>query len=341
MAEIQRVEFDVSSVAPVGASVEVGDLFLPSGGRADDDSRPPTTLVVCVPGGGMTRRYFDLPEHLPGRWSMARHLVDDHGLAVLTLDHLGVGDSPPPDDPYTLTPRVVAAVNAHVVAEAVAGLRAGRLVADLGPLALDRVDRPGPLDGRDAHRPSAGPTPQLRRGGPARLRRGGAARPPRRGRGHLRRTPRRAGAGPPGAGGGPLRHRAGAAVGRRHHCLDVPEPRGHHTGRHRAARSRQWDDAGPRRAHLDDPRRLRRGPRRRRRARVPRGGRARHRRRARHPSGAALVGPVDHRVRAAGSGPQPRDRRPPRAAVRRGRSVGRAPRSPRSIDEPAGGGGGA
>jgi len=139
VAEIHRVEFDVSSVAPLGASLEVGDLFLPSGGAAAGGTRRPTTLVVCVPGGGMTRRYFDLPEHLPGRWSMARHLVDDHGLAVLTLDHLGVGESPPPDDPYTLTPRVVAAVNAHVVADAVAGLRSGRLVDALGPLELDRV----------------------------------------------------------------------------------------------------------------------------------------------------------------------------------------------------------
>ena len=139
VAEIQRVEFDVSSVAPLGASLEVGDLFLPSGDGAGDGARRPTTLVVCVPGGGMTRRYFDLPEDLPGRWSMARHLVDDHGLAVLTLDHLGVGESPPPDDPYTLTPRVVAAVNAHVVADAVAGLRSGRLVDGLGSLELDRV----------------------------------------------------------------------------------------------------------------------------------------------------------------------------------------------------------
>ena len=87
----------------------------------------------------MTRRWFDLPESLPGRWSLARHLVDDHGLAVLTLDHLGTGDSPPPDDPYTLIPRVVAAVHAHVVADAVARLRSGDLVPGLGPVAVGRV----------------------------------------------------------------------------------------------------------------------------------------------------------------------------------------------------------
>jgi pimeloyl-ACP methyl ester carboxylesterase len=123
-----RVEFDVSTVAPAGATVEVGDLFLPDGIA---EAGRPVDLVVCVPGGGMTRRYFDLPEHLPGRWSMARHLAEAHGLAVLTLDHLGVGDSPPPDDPYTLTPRVVAAVHAHVVADAVERLGAGTLVPGL------------------------------------------------------------------------------------------------------------------------------------------------------------------------------------------------------------------
>jgi pimeloyl-ACP methyl ester carboxylesterase len=131
-----RVEFDVSTVAPAGATVEVGDLFLPDGIA---EAGRPVDLVVCVPGGGMTRRYFDLPEHLPGRWSMARHLAEAHGLAVLTLDHLGVGDSPPPDDPYTLTPRVVAAVHAHVVADAVERLGAGTLVPGLAPVALRRV----------------------------------------------------------------------------------------------------------------------------------------------------------------------------------------------------------
>ena len=137
MTEPVRLEFDVSGVAPAGATVEVGELFLPDGGP-----RPggPVDLVVCVPGGGMTRQWFDLPEHLPGRWSMARHLVESYGLAVLTLDHVGVGESPPPDDPYTLTPRVVAAIHAHVVAEAVDRLRSGQLLGSaIGPVEVRRV----------------------------------------------------------------------------------------------------------------------------------------------------------------------------------------------------------
>jgi pimeloyl-ACP methyl ester carboxylesterase len=130
-----RIELDVTAVAPSGSTVEVGDLFLPE--RATE--RASVDLVVCVPGGGMTRRWFDLPEDLPGRWSLARHLVEGHGLAVLTLDHLGTGDSPPPDDPYTLIPRVVAAVHHHVASDAVARLRSGELAPGVGPVAVGRV----------------------------------------------------------------------------------------------------------------------------------------------------------------------------------------------------------
>lgn len=131
-----RIEVDVSTVAPAGASIEVGDLFLPEGAA---ESGSPVGLVVCLPGGGMTRRWFDLPETLPGRWSLARHLAGEFGLAVLTLDHLGVGESPPPDDPYTLVPRTVAAVHAHVVAEAVERLGAGTLAPGVGPIEVGPV----------------------------------------------------------------------------------------------------------------------------------------------------------------------------------------------------------
>jgi pimeloyl-ACP methyl ester carboxylesterase len=63
----------------------------------------------------MSRGYFDLqaPPSV-GNFSMVRHLVD-RGFVVVTLDPPGVGESDVPDDGYTLTPAVVADVNAHAL----------------------------------------------------------------------------------------------------------------------------------------------------------------------------------------------------------------------------------
>ncbi len=70
-------------------------------------------VLYCLPGGGMSRRYFDLDA--PG-FSMAEHLAAQ-GFVVVTIDHPAVGDSPVPADPWTLTPAVVADADAAAVAE--------------------------------------------------------------------------------------------------------------------------------------------------------------------------------------------------------------------------------
>jgi pimeloyl-ACP methyl ester carboxylesterase len=76
----------------------------------------------------MCRRYFDLEVASDaGTYSMARHLAM-RGVVVVTLDHLGVGDSSVPDDPYTLTPQVLADVNAFAVEEVLDRLRAGSII---------------------------------------------------------------------------------------------------------------------------------------------------------------------------------------------------------------------
>lgn len=69
-------------------------------------------VLFCLPGGGMSRRYFDLDNG----FSMAEHLAT-RGFTVVSIDHPGVGDSPPPDDPWTLTPAYVADRDAATVAE--------------------------------------------------------------------------------------------------------------------------------------------------------------------------------------------------------------------------------
>jgi hypothetical protein len=61
-----RMELDVTGAAPAGVQRIVGDLFVPP------ELRHPPTVLTCIPGGGMSRRYFDLDA--PGDYSMAQHL---------------------------------------------------------------------------------------------------------------------------------------------------------------------------------------------------------------------------------------------------------------------------
>jgi alpha-beta hydrolase superfamily lysophospholipase len=100
---------DVSTVAPAGCHQLAVDVFVP------DPPAPSPFLWVCVPGGGMNRRYFDLEvAGASGSFSMARHL-SAAGDVVVTVDPPGVGESDAPDDGYALSPHVVADVLAAAV----------------------------------------------------------------------------------------------------------------------------------------------------------------------------------------------------------------------------------
>ena len=117
---------DVSNVAPAGAHKVCFDVFAPEAPPSD-----PLNVLCCLPGGGMSRRYWDIdPPHEFGNYSMARHFAE-RGYAVVIIDPIGVGESSRPDDGYSLDVETVAAVNAFVVAAIVDGLREG-LYADLG-----------------------------------------------------------------------------------------------------------------------------------------------------------------------------------------------------------------
>ncbi|HXN62627.1 MAG TPA: alpha/beta fold hydrolase [Acidimicrobiales bacterium] len=103
------LRLDVSEVAPAGCNRISIDLFVP------DDLVPRPLLWVCVPGGGMSRRYFDLAvSGQNGAFSMARHLASGGDL-VVAVDPPGVGESDSPDDGYTLSAQVVADVVAAAV----------------------------------------------------------------------------------------------------------------------------------------------------------------------------------------------------------------------------------
>ena len=121
------LQIDVSAVAPAGGKFVAVEVHLPAGGVP---SAP--LLWWCQPGGGMSRKYWDLdvPADL-GNYSMAAHLAAAGHIAV-TVDHLGVGESSRPDDGFTLNPQVLADVNAHATTAVMEGLRAGTLVDGIG-----------------------------------------------------------------------------------------------------------------------------------------------------------------------------------------------------------------
>jgi pimeloyl-ACP methyl ester carboxylesterase len=103
------IDVDVSAVAPPGCHRIALDVFVP------ENFGPRPLLWVCIPGGGINRRYFDLEvEGQDGGYSMARHFAAGGDL-VVTVDPPGVGGSDVPDDGYTLTPGVVAGVLAAAI----------------------------------------------------------------------------------------------------------------------------------------------------------------------------------------------------------------------------------
>jgi len=123
MHELQRrtLALDVADTDRFGVGLAgvrrlASDVFVPEHVAA------PATILVCIPGGGMSRGYFDVEapgEH--GNYSMARHLAA-LGFVVVTIDPPGVGDSDVPDDGYELTVQRVADVCARGVDRVLAHL---------------------------------------------------------------------------------------------------------------------------------------------------------------------------------------------------------------------------
>jgi len=119
---------DVSDVAPAGCRTLAMEVVAPAADAPAWLADPPAVLF-CFPGGGMSRRYFDLAA--PG-YSFAEYACE-RGFVTVLADHPGVGDSDVPDDGWTLTPETVARVNAAAAGQMLAALAAGA-VAGLPPL---------------------------------------------------------------------------------------------------------------------------------------------------------------------------------------------------------------
>jgi pimeloyl-ACP methyl ester carboxylesterase len=115
------VTVDLERRALAGCRYMATDLFVP------DQESPASLVWCCVPGGGISRAYFDL--EVPGSddvYSMARFAAE-RGHYVLTIDPPGVGESDSPTDGYELTPWVVADVLDLVVTEVLDMMAAGKV----------------------------------------------------------------------------------------------------------------------------------------------------------------------------------------------------------------------
>jgi len=118
-----RLEIDVTSAAGVlgEPACIVANVLLPPGPTA------PHALLVCVPGGGMNCRYFDLPTPEGHAQASFARAMAARGFAVAWLDPLGIGESTIPSDPYLLDPDLMASTNGMAARHILAGLQCGAL----------------------------------------------------------------------------------------------------------------------------------------------------------------------------------------------------------------------
>jgi pimeloyl-ACP methyl ester carboxylesterase len=104
----------------------------------------PRALVWCVPGGGVDRRYWDVPvEGAVGDYSFPHRAVP-RGYFVVTADHLGTGDSSRPatvdaDDAVDAMSRALAAVRRDLRVEHLPSVGVGHSMGS--GLTLHQQDR--------------------------------------------------------------------------------------------------------------------------------------------------------------------------------------------------------
>jgi pimeloyl-ACP methyl ester carboxylesterase len=103
-------------------------VFLPAGGLPAAPQ-----VYCCLPGGALSRAYYDLVSDGEFGFSFARQLAA-RGAVVVTLDPLGTGQSSRPEDGFAITPEAIAAANAQAVEHVLQQLRAGALEPGLPAL---------------------------------------------------------------------------------------------------------------------------------------------------------------------------------------------------------------
>jgi len=125
---MKEVSFKVDAgvTLPGEGALEVAvEIFAPE--------QPRPIALVCLPGGAMTRQYFDLRAPGDESFSFAREMAARGFISVL-IDHLGVGESSRPADGYALTSELLARANAEATRAALAKIRNGSAINQLAPI---------------------------------------------------------------------------------------------------------------------------------------------------------------------------------------------------------------
>lgn len=125
------VRVDVTAAAGLGQDLEIAASVYPPSARESDSTDP--AVIFAFPGGGYNRHYYDL--NLPGHrgYSQAAHHAA-RGFVVVTIDHIGTGDSSVPG--AALDYSAIARLNASAVAHISHLLTSGALAADLPALRM-------------------------------------------------------------------------------------------------------------------------------------------------------------------------------------------------------------
>ncbi len=122
-----EVRVDVSAAMPgAGAPQTATTVYLP------EDLTGRTPVIVAFPGGGYSRRYYDIWWPGVAGYSQARYHAG-RGTVFVACDHLGVGDSSVPDL-ARLTYEQLAHANHLTTAAVLQRLRSGSLAADVPAL---------------------------------------------------------------------------------------------------------------------------------------------------------------------------------------------------------------
>ena len=123
---LTRLQVDVSRALPFGAqtSTVAAELHLPEGS--------PQALLICWPGGSYARSYWHMQIAGHPGYSFVDHMTA-RGFAVITADHLGVGESSRPAAVDDVTLETIAAANAAFTREVRERLAAAALATRLAP----------------------------------------------------------------------------------------------------------------------------------------------------------------------------------------------------------------